>query len=156
MKSKPFRITIDLILIILGIIFLVFGIKDAISTFSTKELDDNVKFSKSYTNVPTDNTFKYIKSLDNLDEQNAIIFIGNPNDVWSQVISPVLYEIVKDKYDVIYYYEELEDVPEIIIINESNKNFFKKDDLINSDYEGIPIEYFTQEKRLELSNKLFK
>ena len=156
MKSKPFRITIDLILIILGIVFLVFGIKDAISTFSTPTLEDNVKFSKSYTNVPIDNIFKYIESLDKVNGQNAIIFIGNPYDVWSQVITPVLYEMIKDKYDVIYYYEQKDDVPQIIIIDDTVKQVYKKDDLIEKEYKDAPIEYFTEENKNKLSNILLK
>lgn len=156
MKSKTFRITIDLILIALGITFLVFGIKDAIKTFSKPTLEDSIKFTKSYTNVPTDNTFKYIDSISELDDKNnVILFIGSPNDVWSQVLAPTLYNITKDKYDVIYYFEYNEDVPQIVIINDS-KFTYKKDDLIDLNYKGIPIEYYTQEKTIELSDKLFK
>ena len=156
MKSKGIRITIDAILIVLGIIFLVFGIKDAINTFSTQKLDDNVRFSKSYTNVPTDNTFKYVESISELDNKSkVVIFIGNPKDVWSQVLAPVLYDITKDKYEVVYYVENTEDVPQVIVINDS-KFTYKKDDMINSNYNGVPIEYFTLEKKTELSHKLFK
>ena len=154
MKSKVLRITVDLILIVLGIVFLVFGIKDVSNTLSKPALEDNVKFSKSYTNVPSDNNFKYIESIDKIEDDNAIIFVGNPEDPWSQVLAYTLCDILKNR--VIYYLEDEieESIPQIVIIKNKEKKTYTKSIIIDGDYDGIPIEYWTSEKRDKLS-KLF-
>ena len=157
MKSKTLRIIVDSILIILGIIFLVFGIKDAIGYTKTNNIEDNVKFSKSYTNVLTDNKFKYIKSLDEIEnKKNIIVFFFNPEDPWSQVLATTLYQITKDKLDVIYYLESQkdDDIPKLIILNDKEE-IYTKSDLVDSEYDGIPVEYWTDVKKNELSKLIF-
>lgn len=154
MKTKVIRITIDLILIVLGIIFLVFGIKEAISTFSVPQYEDSIRFSKNYTNVTRNNNYKYIENINDVKD-NGIIFVGNPKDAWSQVLASVLETILKDKTNEIYYYEgEIENVPQIIIIDNEEKTIYQKSDLIEKDYEEAPIFYWT-ESRLEQLSKIF-
>lgn len=157
MKSKVLRILIDLILIALGIVFLVFGIKDAIKEFSKPQIEDNIRFTKSYTNVPTDNIFKYIESLDLVKDENAVVFIANPKDAWSQVLSYQLNDILKTKYKTIYYLEQeiTEDIPTIVVIKDLQKKTYEKKDIIDEDYKDAPIDYWTKE-RIEKLSQIFE
>ena len=156
MKSKSFRIIIDLLVVILGIVFLVFGIKDTIKSFSQPTIEDNIKFSKSYTNVPTNNIYKYVESIDEIeDENNTVIFVGNPKDEWSQVLACVLFDVLNDKYNIIYYLEEYDSsIPNLIILKNGKQSIYKKNDLIEPNYKEAPIDYWTDERKLNLL-KLF-
>lgn len=154
MKTKAFRIIVDLILIILGIVFLVFGIKDAVNTFGKRPMEDNIKFSKSYTNVSTNNVYKYIGSIEEIN--TGIVFVGNPLDAWSQVLASALEVAVKNNYEVIYYLEQDTDIPQIVVIKDGKTFTYKKAEIIDSGYDDAPISYFTEERLNQLKTLITK
>ena len=152
MKSKIMRIIVDLVLIGLGIVFLVFGIKDLMIKIEETKTPDNIKFAKTYTNVGSDNDFTYVN---NASVENGIVFVGDKNDVWSLVLAPVLNRLIKDKSVSKYYYEVNSDTP-VIIVRKDNESVLElnKEDLYESDFDGIPIEYWTDDRINELNDKL--
>jgi len=176
--KKRTRIIIDVLLIIVGVIFLIFGIKDAVEVYNGSKINDNIKFSRSYTSVDEENIYKY-KDLkgtnDILKSGQGIILIGKTTDPWMQVLVNPLHNIVEDYTDSIYYLEldnikESDDYytkvtdkignlssPTILIVKDGKiLTTLHKGDLIDEDYDGIPLEYYTDEKVEELSNKLDK
>ena len=176
MKNKTLRIIVDITLIILGIIFLVFGIKDLINEINANKVEDSVRFKKDYSYVSTDNVYKYItlKELDKmLDSETGIVLVGNPKNPWTQVLVSPLNDVVKSSDMNIYYLDnsdidesskyyisilsklEIEDfeVPNIIFIKQGTIiKLYSKSDLYESSYKDAPIEYWT-ENRLESFNK---
>lgn len=170
-KTKLMRIGVDLVLIILGIIFLVFGIKDAIKQVKvTKtETPDNIKIAREYTNLSTDNVFLYLNGSNKLKEGNHIVILASKNDPYAQVLMPVLNEIGKS-YNINIYYEhasiEMERYnennkkiiyhrPEVAIFeNESSIIDLKREDLYDFNYDGILIEYWTEERINNLKSTL--
>lgn len=146
--------------------------------FNDSKQSDNVKFSKSYTYVSEENIYKYINLQelnDILESESGIIIIGKTTDAWMQVLVNPLHDIVKEYTDVIYYLE-LDDItdeddyysqvtdevgdlssPSILIIKDGNiLTTLHKKDLIEEDYDGIPLEYYTADRIEELRNKLEK
>ncbi len=176
--KKRTRIIIDVLLIIVGIIFLIFGIKDAVDMYKNSKIDDNTKFSRSYTSVDKENIYKYrdLKEIDSiLKEDKGIILIGKTTDPWMQVLVNPLHNIVEDYTDSIYYleldnikesndyYKKVTDKtgnlssPTILIVKDGKiLTTLHKSDLIDEEYDGIPLEYYTDERVEELRNKLDK
>lgn len=184
MKNKKSRIVIDSLLIILGIVFLIFGIKDLKSFVSSQKSDisDAEKFKSDYQYVAKDNSYKYIDIkelrtiLDGKDEK--IILVGSPLDSWTQVLVSHLDEYAKSIKKSIYYLDldkvdktsddykkilkkiKLDDIttPTVIIKTKSNIELLKKEELYDSNFTDAPIDYWT-EKRVEelkeiLNNKI--
>lgn len=181
MSNKTIRIIVDCILIILGIVFLALGIKDAYNFSKRNEIDDNVKFKRSYSNVPKDNIYKYVtldEANDILFNKSGVILLGKTTDPWMQVLVKPLNDIVKEKLDVIYYLEmndikeeplsdfdkpviqtRLDDIalPYIYIVKDGTiLTELGRDELFSKDYEGAPIEYFNDERIESLKQKIEK
>jgi len=176
--NKKLRIALDIILITVGVVLLVFGIKDAYNTLKKNTISDNVKFSRNFSYVPEDNIYKYVSLKEAnkiLKEDKAILLIGNKNDSWTQVLTAPFENIVKEYVDDIYYLElnnideddksyksllkEIDEpkVPEIYIIKDGKQILYlNKKDLIDSTYKDAPIEYYTDERIQELKQKLNK
>lgn len=95
-SNKTLRIVVDIILICVAGVFLYFGVKEAIDKFETMKVPDSVLFNRSYQNVEEDNPFEYLddKKRKKLIEkkEDLIVFIGNANDTWSQVLAKPLLE----------------------------------------------------------------
>ena len=76
-------------------------------------LTDNVKFSKEYTSVNTDNVFVYrnINEIINiLDNGTGIVYLGFPECKWCQAYVPYINEVAKENnLEKIYYFNILED-----------------------------------------------
>lgn len=181
MKNKTLRIILDLVLIVVGIIFLVIGIKDAYNFYIENKIEDNVRFKKSYASVPKDNIYRYV-TIEEADEilsnKTGLILLGRTDDPWMQVLVKPLNDIVKEHFETIYYLEldelsnnekkkvdtspirtRLEDMelPYIFIVKDGNiLGEIDKSDLIDDEFEGAPIEYFDDEHLIELKNKLSK
>lgn len=79
----------------------------------TPEMQDHIKFSEEYTNVPEDNVFVY-KNIDEiikvLEHGTGIVYLGFPGCQWCQAYVPLLNEFAKESdIDKIYYCNILED-----------------------------------------------
>lgn len=141
--NKKLRITIDIVLILVASVFLFFGVKEVTKKIDALKVSDSTKFSRSYQSVG-ENNYEYLteKGLEKVSD--GVVFIGNPNDPWSQVLAPVLTELlVEYKVTTSYYYETDEDTPRILVFQEGKRVVeLKKSDIYNENYDGIPIEYF--------------
>lgn len=95
------------VIIIIGFIFV--GTRD----FSDKTVVDNEKFDHDYTNVSSENVFKYATSQDiltSLKGGSAIIFMGYPSNAWSGYYANILNETAKESgIKEILYYDFYED-----------------------------------------------
>lgn len=162
----------DILLIILGVVFFIFGVKDAIEFNNSNKVDDAAKFHHSYTYVSKDEcNYKYVsvKNALKLLDDDAIIFVGKTTDTWSQVIARPL----NDMYNEIYYLEidEIKEdnnysklvsklnvekltSPMVIVSNKSEIKVYTKSDLYDKEYDGIPLEYWTDERTNELKELL--
>lgn len=174
--NKKLRITLDIITILIGMIFLFWGIKDAYSLYKNSKVDDNVKFAHSYTSVSKDNIYKYasLKDVNKLlKSDNAVIIFGKTTDPWMQVLVAPLESICKEYVDVIYYLEldnidfsdkeyksVLEKVgslssPEVIFIKSSKiAETLEKSDIYDENFEGAPIEYFDKNNLATFNDKI--
>lgn len=171
MKNKKLRIAIDIFAIILGIIFLVFGIKDAINTFENMKVSDSAIFKKSYQYVPKDNHYKYV-TIKEAANVSGVILIGSPEDTWTQILVEPLNSAISED---IYYlenkdidkksknYKEFLDLidtkelsnPMIIFVKDGKvKKIYLKDDIFDKDFEGAPIEYWSDESKNAFINEM--
>lgn len=180
MKNKKSRIILDLILIILGIIFLVFGIKDAIEMFKSTntKIEDAVLFKKDYSYAPNDNVYEYL-TLEDADEMlesgTGIMLISSPTDAWTQVLVEPLDYIVKYEKETIHYQEnkkldesskhyksilskldtDMLSNPTIIFIKNGTINkIYLKEDIYDVDYEGAPVDYWNDELRRKFNENI--
>lgn len=70
-------------------------------------VEDNIKFSSEYNLVPEDNKFQYInvfEVIDKLHNGNSIIFMGDPTSEWCNKYAYYLYDALKDKDIILYYF----------------------------------------------------
>lgn len=173
--NKTTRIIIDIALIIAGIILLIFGIKDAVDKINALKVEDGVRFNRSYSYVEENNRYKYVDlkaATKLLKEKSDILLIGSPKDTWTQVLVKPLHDIVPDNLDI--YYLEVEGLDEdtkaykefpinlkevgtpiIVIANGGELEVFKKQDIYDEEYDGIPLDYFDEE-RVSSLKKLLK
>lgn len=180
MNNRKYRILVDLILIILGIIFLVFGIKDVIDKYNSEKVTDATLFKREYKEVSEDNVYKYLNLKDAekmLKEETGIILIGNSLNSWTQVLVGPLNEIAKEEKREIYYLSTKEidkesknyknilkilnkkelEVPNLIFIKEGKiLKIYSKEDLYDKEYDGAPIEYWTEEQKTVLKEEISK
>ena len=175
MKNKKFRIIVDLVLIIVGILFLALGIKDLVKELNSKTVNSAEKFASSYSSVDTDNVFEYIslKDLNKiLNEKKALVFIGDKLDPWSQILAKPLNEVAKKTGIKINYVElneqdfsqkeyskvlsKLEikkfNAPMVVFSQKDTNEYLNKDEIFDTKFEGAPIEYWTSEKLDEFDN----
>lgn len=167
------RIAVDVILIVLGFVFLVFGIRDAINKYKSSITPDNVLFVRSYSSIGEDNPYKYVsikEANEIIEKHSGVIFVGFPGDSWSQVLVAPLKSIVESYgVDTIYYLEKLENddmsdlkssvqdisTPHIIVVKDGEiLKEVTKTDIVREDYDGAPIEYFDEENTESLSRML--
>lgn len=178
MKNKTLRIILDLVLIIVGIIFLIIGINDAYNLYKDSKSNDNIMFKKSYNSVKQDNIYKYIKlqEIDKiLDNEKGILLIGKTTDPWMHILVSPVNDILEGEIEKIYYLE-LDNIDEtsetfidlnkrldklnspcIVIFNKGQLlTVLNKEDIFNPDYEGAPIDYYDDKRIDELKEKLIK
>lgn len=176
MKNKTFRIIFDLFLIVIGIVFLIFGIKDAYNFYKEQKVEDSALFNASYRSAPLDNIYRYTntkKANKLLSSGTGTLLIGKTTDPWMQVLVKPLDEIGKEKTDVIYYleldeidsstkeYKSLEEKLggisslKIVIVKEGRilQNLDKKD-IIDAEFDGAPAEYFDEQNIKKLKELL--
>lgn len=115
-NNKTLRIILDLLLIIVGIGFLISGIKDAYNFYNESKnknvIEDSERFRRSFRSAPVDNIYKYVdldEANDILLNKTGVILLGKTNDPWLQVLVEPLNNIVKEELDTIYYLE-LDDI----------------------------------------------
>lgn len=176
MNNKALRIGIDIALVLIGVVFLIFGIKDAINFIKGQTISDPVQFSKDFREISEDNIYKYIdvsKAEKILNDESGVILIGSKSDAWMHVLVSPLNDILKENVESIYYleietiqdddYKILEEKiqslnsPCIIIIkNGEIITKLSKSDLIEETFDGAPIEYYTEERIDSLKEKLEK
>lgn len=172
--NKTARIIIDIALIVAGVVLLIFGIKDAVDKISSLKVEDGVRFNRSYSYVSEDNRYKYVDlkaATKLLKEKSGILLIGSPKDTWTQVLVKPLHDIVPDNLDI--YYLEIDDLdedtraykefpinlkdagtPVIVIANGGGLEVFKKQDIYDEEYAGIPLDYFDEERVSSLKELL--
>lgn len=181
-NTKALRIIVDLLLIILGIIFLVFAIKDAkdfINSQKTNPLTDAERFSKDYSYIDSNNVYKYIslEELNNVLDNTGIIILGEKYDPWMQVLVSPLNDIISSYNKNILYYDtsievdETSDIyisiisklginnfgvfPNIIIVKDGKiLLYLEKKNIYDLEYSGAPIDYWTDESIKNLKDKL--
>ncbi len=155
---------------------LIFGIKDVYKMYKSSQVDDNVRFFRSYTSVSKDNIYEYISFKDVekiISKDKGVLVIGETTDPWMQVLVNPLELYAKKYVDKIYYleldgantddknYQNLKakltkiSSPQIIIFNKG-KIFenLSKNDFIDEKFEGAPIEYFDEGHTRNLEDKL--
>ncbi len=175
--KKPLRITIDVIVIIVGIVLLVLGVNDAIDKIESLKVADSLRFKKSYSYVDEDNRYKYVdlKAANKmLKKGTGILLIGSPEDPWTQVLVKHL-DVLAKNIDIDISYLEKDDIdiessaykdfpidiitvstPHIALIKDGSLvKEISKEDIYGSEYEGAPIDYFTAE-RIETFNVLLE
>lgn len=149
-----------------------FGIKEAVDKFKSSVTSDAERFTKSYRDVGEDNPYKYIdvdEANEIIAESSGIIFVCDPNDSWCQVIAKPLTEVFEEaNIETVYYLENNESnsnsnlqiesdksVPIVIAVKDGSVlRALSKDLLIEEDYEGSPIEYYTEERVDDLKRML--
>lgn len=179
MKNKALRIGLDIALILIGIVFLIFGIKDAIEMAKNSKITDNVLFSRDYKEISEDNIYDYIDSKELgqlLENGTGAILISKKSDAWTHVLVTPLNDLLKEKYDKIYYLDlddekvlseesknklqeklNIQNIPCITFIKDGSVQLaLDKSDLIENNYDGAPVEYFTDERIDQLKEKLEK
>ncbi len=182
MNNKTIRIIIDCLVIIIGIVFLVLGIKDAFNFFKKPTIEDSVKFKKSYSNVSKDNIYKYVtlsEANDILFNKTGIMLLGKTTDPWMQVLVEPLNDIVKEEDIEVIYYLEMNDIKEeplgdydkpviqtrleeinlpyiFIIKNGTILQELGCEDIFDPDYKGAPIDYFDEQNKNTVKNDLIK
>lgn len=180
MNQKALRIIIDVILIGLGIVFLVFGIKDAIAMYNSTKIEDSVKFKSEYSYAPEDNVYEYINIKEMyrmLNSDTGIVLVGSPKDAWTQVLVSPLNDVIKTyKYKINYidideidktskYYESVLDTlnidsfstPEIIFVKDGNAiDILEKKDIYINIYNTIPIDYWSEDNKTTFETLLKK
>lgn len=165
-NTRKLRITLDIILILIGFVFLGFGINDLIGKINSNKVSDSERFHMSYNYVPAKKSkYKYVDismASKLLKSDDAVILLGNPTDPWTQVLVKPLNDIIKGK--VIYYVETktldvdnknvkkfLEnaklksiETPTLITVDKGKTTILTKKD-IYGDYKGVPLEYFNED-----------
>lgn len=103
MNAKVKRILQGLLFIIIIIGFIYIGTRD----FNKDEVVDNERFDKDYVNVSKDNVFKYVSAVEVSAalKDNAIIFMGYPENIWSGYYANILNQAAKDAgiKEILYY-----------------------------------------------------
>lgn len=175
MKEKRLRIILDVLIIIIGIVFLFFGIKDGIKEFDKYKVSDAEKFHKSYNYVSVkESVYEYVslRKATKLLDENSVILVGKTTNAWTQVLVKPLNDIYKDSK---IYYVELDDIentspayhqflsklklkkmdiPTVIVTKEGKHKIISRDDIVDKDYEGAPIDYFNKETKNKLKELL--
>ena len=151
-KEKAFRIAVDVILIVLGIVFLIFGIKDVIDKYDAQKTPDNLLFKDSYRSVSDDNPYVYLsrKEYDKFTSGGTgVVFVANPTDPRAQVVASPLANVTAEYgLDIVYYLEvdEDEDLQILVIENGETITNLSKEDIFDENYEGTLAEYFKETK----------
>lgn len=160
--TKTLRIVLDLVLIIVGIVFLGIGIKDAYNSYKENNVGDNVLFKRHYLSAKSDNIYKFttIEELNEvINSASGVILIGSPSDVWTIALVNPLDDIVGEHLNEILYleisdgedYTSIENSigkltnPTIVIVDEGKVlKVLKREDIIDETFEGTPFDYFTE------------
>lgn len=156
-----------IIVIILSSILLVFGLcykKDTI-------IKDNIKFSKEYTEVSSDNVFEY-KTIDEIikimENGTGVVYLGFPECPWCQAYVKYLNEVAKEVgIEKIYYFNIFEDrknntekyqkivsllTGELQYDNEGNERIYVPNVSFHINGELVGIDYETSLDTHELSD----
>lgn len=164
-----YTILADILLIIVGVVFLISGINDFKDYYNRSHPSDAALFHLSYTSVlEKDAKYEYIKlnKINNILNENVIIFAGNTKDAFSQILAKPLNDIMLEKDEKIYYLEldnidtkntkyseflqkintEKLSTPSIIVKKDNNIKVITKNDWFNKEYDGILVEYFDEEQ----------
>lgn len=174
--NKKLRITLDLIIIAVAVVFLIFGIRDAIDKFKGNSISDNMRFARVFSDLYENNIYKYISLKDTnrmIEKNSGVILIANHNDEWTGALVKPLEDIVKNRVDKIYYLEldgidmsskeylkltkkigNLDTFRLLIIKNGKVLTNLSKTELVEESYDGDPKEYFEDTRIDALKEKL--
>lgn len=178
MKNNKLRILIDILLIILGVVFLIFGIKDFKEEFFTKsEVTDGMRFHREYNYVSEkESIYTYIKVQDYLDiNDDSYLLIGSNKSPLTNVIVKPLNDIAKQNKVKLYYIkndisddknynkllkkiklDNLDKEPIIVVIKNKKVTTYTKENLYEKDFTESPIEYWTDDRISSLNELLNK
>ena len=165
-NTRKLRITLDIILILIGFVFLGFGINDLIGKINSNKISDSERFHMSYNYVSVKKSkYKYIdisRANKLLKSDDAIMLLGSPTDPWTQVLVKPLNDVIKGK---VIYYLEVKDIntdsknfkkllektklesamtPTLIIVKKGKITILTKKDIYEN-YKGVPLEYFNED-----------
>ena len=169
--TRKLRIILDILIILIGFVFLFIGIRDARIYFASMKKSDAEIFHKEYSYVrKKECVYEYIslKEANKLLDENSVILIGDSEDPYTQVLVKPLNDIYKGKK--IYYlksslldskgkaynsFKKVLNVKEfttpMIILSKANKHIvLTKDNIYDSEFDGAPIEYFNNERKEKL------
>ena len=169
--TKKLRIILDILIILIGFVFLYFGIRDARIYYANMKKSDAEIFHKEYSYVSVkESVYEYIslKEANKILKEDSVILIGDSEDPYSQVLVKPLNDIYKGKK--IYYLQSVlldskkkeynsfkkelkvkEFTTPMIILSKSNKHkVLTKNDIYDSEFDGAPIEYFNNERKEKL------
>lgn len=167
MKEKLPIIVSDLIIIAVGVVFLVLGIRDFKEYMAENTLSDAERFKKEYSYVDSDNSYQYLsnKEIKNFSMGTNILLIGDPLDSWTQILVEPLDRVIKNSQKKIYYIakdnlsndkigEQLKITefadslgsPTIIFFEDGKVERIMTKSEIYEDLNSIPIEYWTDER----------
>ena len=166
MNNKKLRIILDSLIIIIGVVFLVFGVRDGIKDINKHKLTDAEKFHKSFNYVSVeDSVYEYvsIRGVYKVLDEDSIVLFGDKNNAWTQVLVKPLNDIYKGKK---IYYVEMNDIdpdspayegilsklkikkliiPTVVVTKDKKRVVLSRDDIVDKDYEGAPIDYFNDQ-----------
>lgn len=167
--TRKLEIILDIILILVGFVFLYFGIRDLKVKIDSTKITDGERFAKTYSYVSKDESVykyvSYVEAANIVTNADATILVGEPLDPWTQVLVKPLNDIYKKKKQNIYYLEFSDkdkethsynvftksikkknlSTPMIIISKKGKQKIYTKSDIYDKSYDGAPIDYFTKE-----------
>lgn len=75
--------------------------------YKVKELTDSEIFSRDFKSIPSDNLFSVFDSseaLTFLEKGTGLLFLGFPENKWSNSVAEILYQVSQDEeYPIIYF-----------------------------------------------------
>lgn len=174
--NKKYRIALDVLIIFIALVFLIFGIRDAIEMFKGTAPEDNLKFARLYPDLFENNIYVTadLKKTDKLlKSRSAVVLIGDHDDEWMKSIVKPLEDISKEYVDEIYHLDlsgidtssesfkiltektgEISHFKIIVIKDKTIVASIDKENLVDEDYKGEPSTYFTKEKMDSLKSNL--
>lgn len=167
MNKNKLRIIVDILIILIGVVFLIFGVKDGVKEINKHKVTDGEKFHRSFSYVSAEESvYEYvsIRGVYSVLDEDSVVLFGDKNNAWTQVLVKPLNDIYKN--DKIYYVEmndiDLESpayegilsklkikkliIPTVVITKNNKYKIISRDDIVDKDYVGAPIDYFTKSK----------
>ena len=109
-RTKLYKNKIQMIIFIICLILcIVIGTKD----YSKDKVSDNIRFSELYSQVSSNNVYKFInatEALSIINNRSGIILMGFPTNKWTNSYAKIVNDAAKEVgIKEIYYYDFLND-----------------------------------------------